>query len=121
MNGYNCLVHSFPRLYLLSNNKDVIGDMGMWREDRWNWEFNWRRVTFEWENELIHQLNFTFKSCIGTKEWIGFLDLEKLPLGEYTTKSAYKLVIEDAGTLPPSDLFSLLWQIKIPNKVAFLL
>ena len=48
----------FPRLYILSEQKEhLIGHMGIWREETWHWDLKWQRVLFEWENQLIIQLN----------------------------------------------------------------
>lgn len=57
------LTIKFPRLFLISEQREeVIGKMGFWREDKWCWNLRWRRSPFEWESELIIQLNIFLSS-----------------------------------------------------------
>ncbi|KAL4322040.1 hypothetical protein AHAS_Ahas14G0170700 [Arachis hypogaea] len=51
------LKDSFPRLFLVSNNKrSVIGDCGFWDGIEWVWNFQWRRELRQWETENLNQL-----------------------------------------------------------------
>lgn len=31
----------------------MVGNMGVWIEDEWKWEFKWRRGWFEWEGVMV--------------------------------------------------------------------
>ncbi|XP_072084314.1 uncharacterized protein [Arachis hypogaea] len=50
------LKDSFPRLYLISNNKgSVIGDCGFWDGIERVWNFQWRRELCQWETDSLNQ------------------------------------------------------------------
>ncbi|XP_016172658.1 uncharacterized protein LOC107615054 [Arachis ipaensis] len=47
----------FSRLFSVSNQQgSVIGDCGFWDGLEWVWDFQWRRELFQWELELLNQL-----------------------------------------------------------------
>ncbi|XP_057744025.1 uncharacterized protein LOC130961983 [Arachis stenosperma] len=48
---------SFPKLFSISNQQgSMIGDCGFWDVFEWICNFQWRRELFQWELELVHQL-----------------------------------------------------------------
>lgn len=54
----NCLANLFPRFYLISEQKlEAVGKLGCWRDERWCWELRCRREPFEWEREMLLQLD----------------------------------------------------------------
>ena len=55
--GDLCLKEKFPRLYVLSSQKNhVISWCGFWDGFEWVWSFQWRRNFFEWEKQLLFYL-----------------------------------------------------------------
>lgn len=51
------LTSLFPWLFVISNQKKVVGNMGIWENDRWRWLLTWMRTPFEWESKLIIQFS----------------------------------------------------------------
>ncbi|KAL9244899.1 hypothetical protein vseg_018615 [Gypsophila vaccaria] len=50
----------FNRLFSISTQKDdLVGQMGVWVEDNRQWKLCWRRNLFEWELELLGNLERT--------------------------------------------------------------
>ena len=48
----------FPRLFSLSNQKEYfVGDCGFWDGVEWIWNFQWRRMLFQWELGFLDELN----------------------------------------------------------------
>ncbi|KAL4322013.1 uncharacterized protein LOC107636929 [Arachis ipaensis] len=48
----------FPRLFSISNQCGaVIGECGFWDGLEWVWNLQWRRELFQWELDLLSQLN----------------------------------------------------------------
>ncbi|MCI08605.1 RNA-directed DNA polymerase (Reverse transcriptase), partial [Trifolium medium] len=47
----------FPRLYSISIQKESsINNMGRWDGNQWVWELQWRKIFFDWEEQLKEQL-----------------------------------------------------------------
>lgn len=52
--GTDALSNTFRRLNNISLMKEAkVEQMGMWRDGKWCWKFNWRRRLFVWEEELL--------------------------------------------------------------------
>lgn len=119
LNGKS-LANLFPRLYLISvQKKDLVGEVGFWRE-RWCGDLKWRRDTFVWEMALIDD----------SQSLLGVVQVKRNSLdswrwsnisGTYSTSSAYKILIKEAEVEMDNDFYTLMWQLKIPNKVKFLI
>lgn len=55
--GERPLCQEFPRLFLVSEQKEeCINQMGVWRNEVWEWDLKWRRRLFVWEEELERNL-----------------------------------------------------------------
>ncbi|MCI04661.1 DUF4283 domain protein [Trifolium medium] len=55
--GARLLSEEFPRLFSVSTQQhEVISDMGHWSSNDWIWNLNWRRNLFQWELDLVAQL-----------------------------------------------------------------
>jgi len=59
--GDRTLKESFPRLYSVSDSKEmVVSEMGDWisneNREEFIWMLSWRRELFVWEQELKRQL-----------------------------------------------------------------
>lgn len=51
--GEDSLASNYPRLYHVSNNEQAtLKEMGIWENDNWIWELEWRRRRLEWEIQL---------------------------------------------------------------------
>lgn len=47
----------FKRLHLLSLSKEAkISQMGVWRDEEWLWNLDWRRRLFVWEEQPVENL-----------------------------------------------------------------
>lgn len=106
----------FPRLFLMSDQKEEVvrGMMGSWVEDRWRWSLRWRRVPFEWESELIFQVNLLLSNVQVHKDYSdSWLWLEST-WSTYSSNSAYqaRFAEEDAHEL--SSTLAEVWKLKIP-------
>ncbi|KAH1228283.1 hypothetical protein GmHk_10G028300 [Glycine max] len=89
--------------------------MVIWRENIWELVLKWRMNSFEWENRLqqfqyvltnVHERRFV----TDTWRW------KACPSDLYTTYLAYKH--DENG---PIEVFSRIWNIKIPNKVSLVI
>ena len=88
--------------------------MGSWVEDRWRWSLRWRRVPFEWESELIFQVNLLLSNVQVHKDYSdSWLWLEST-WSTYSSNSAYqaRFAEEDAHEL--SSTLAEVWKLKIP-------
>jgi hypothetical protein len=55
--GERPLCQEFSRLFLVSVQKeDCINQMGVWRNEAWEWDLKWRRRLFVWEENLERNL-----------------------------------------------------------------
>ncbi|KAL5127459.1 hypothetical protein HKD37_14G039878 [Glycine soja] len=113
------LTSLFLRLFLLSVNKEaMVRDMRRWSHEGWLWEIAWR---FEWENYLIQQLFLLLNSVIIHHSLADSWVWEPCPTGRYTSKSAYLLLSCDSPLHYSTNIFVVLWRLKIPHKTSFLI
>jgi len=51
--GNDCLRSVYPRLFSLSLDQGKrVGEVGVWEENNWRWNLNWRRDMFQWEMDM---------------------------------------------------------------------
>lgn len=56
--GNVSLKEMFPRLYNVSENKEmVIEELGVWETESWKWVLSWRRGFFGWEESIVNEFN----------------------------------------------------------------
>ena len=86
----------------------------------WEWNFSWRRSLFD--NEIGMAAEFLEELAQVTIHqdrpdlWVWKAD----PSGNYSTKSAYRLLMEATGGIPEDRTYVELWNLKIPSKtIAF--
>ncbi|GKV21933.1 hypothetical protein SLEP1_g31856 [Rubroshorea leprosula] len=116
--GGSCLANLFPRLYLISSDKEKkCCQMGRELNGTWEWKLNWRRRLMEWEEELAHKLSKMIEEVkiqprITDKwEWVHKSD------GKYSSSSAYSLLTKAQQTTKEK-CFKRIWNHNIPTKIA---
>ena len=96
----------------------TISKMGTFSEDRWRWDFKWRRNLFDHENDLA--VNFMEDiTSISIQRYVKDNMMWKAESsGVYSTKSAYRLMLKPNA--PGSDVRNskLIWKLKIPPRAA---
>ncbi|KAH1198755.1 hypothetical protein GmHk_18G052267 [Glycine max] len=109
----------YPRLYHISNQQhQLISSVGSQKGAGWEWNFSWRRSLFE--NEIGMAAEFLEELAQVTIHhnrpdlWVWKAD----PSGNYSTKSAYQLLVEATRGVSEDRTFVELWNLKIPFKAA---
>jgi hypothetical protein len=112
----------FPRLYSISNMKEVkVADAGYWENNIWSWSLRWRRSLFVWEKELRSELMGVLQgaelSSAGDK-WIWTEDSG----GVFSVKTCYELLTRCDSLLTPFSedqkfVFRGVWKSVAPLKV----
>ncbi|KAL5180969.1 putative ribonuclease H protein [Glycine soja] len=111
------LAEKYPRLYSISlQQRQLIRSMGMYQDMGWEWNFSWRRALFD--NEITSAANFLRdiaeikiqQQVSDTWEWSAD------PEGQYSTRSAYGLIGEEAIDSSQEECFEKLWRIKVPAR-----
>ncbi|KAH1205508.1 hypothetical protein GmHk_16G046191 [Glycine max] len=91
------LAEKYPRLYSISlQQHQLIRSMGMYQDMGWEWNFAWRRALFD--NEITSAANF-LRDIAEIKIQQQVLDTWECsanPEGQYSTRSAYDLIGEEA-------------------------
>lgn len=115
------LLNSFNRLYRLSNQQNhYIKDMGVWEDNTWKWQFEWRRELRLVEEESLQHLKQVLVNVELRKgvedSWIWAPDAAN----GYSVKSAYSF-LHGVSNSEPDQVFSVLWSIPAPsNPKAFM-
>lgn len=119
----NSLKDLFPRIYNLSMDKDKeIENVGCWSEERWSWNFSWRRSCFDWELGEMAEFQDTILPAApinsGDELWLWTLEGS----GTFSTKSAYTWLHGhcssiDVGGETANQIFKQFWKTKAPPKV----
>jgi len=111
------LMAKYPRLYNISNQQhQLISSVGSQKDAGWEWRFSWRRSLFENEigmaAEFLEELAPVKIQQNRPDSWVWKAD----PSGNYSTKSAYRLLMEvTTGAEEDRNLVEL-WNLKIPFK-----
>ncbi|GKU90517.1 hypothetical protein SLEP1_g4505 [Rubroshorea leprosula] len=117
--GGCCLANLFPRLYLLSTNKEKkCYQMGKEHNGTWEWNLKWRRRLMGWEEESAYELSKKIEEVkiqpgLADKwEWVHKRD------GKYSFSLAYSL-LSNAQQIPNEiKFFKRIWNHNIPSKIA---
>ncbi|RZC29830.1 Cytochrome P450 714A1 [Glycine soja] len=111
------MAEKYPRLYSVSlQQHQLIRSMGVYQGMGWEWNFPWRRALFD--NEITSAANFLRdiaenkiqQQGLDTWEWSAD------PEGQYSTRSAYDLIGEEARDSSQEECFEKLWRIKVPAR-----
>ncbi|KAL5155750.1 L10-interacting MYB domain-containing protein [Glycine soja] len=107
----------YPRLYQIScQQQQVIQDMRGHSENDWEWKLEWRRHLFD--NEVQAAVSFLEDISRGHFDtrtsdcWVWKLE----PSGQYSTRSAYRMLLEGATDQTVDEALQDLWQLNIPLK-----
>ena len=84
------LREKYPELYQISSQKfQLVGSMGSFGEEGWQWEFSWRRNLFDNElgsaSDFIEQVTALSPNAALKDYWVWGAD----PKGIFTTSTAY--------------------------------
>ncbi|GKV14959.1 hypothetical protein SLEP1_g25757 [Rubroshorea leprosula] len=116
--GGRCLANMFPRLYLLSTDKEKkCYQMGKELNGKWEWNLKWRRRLMEWEEESALELSKMIEEekiqprITDKWEWVHKRD------GKYSSSSAYSL-LSNTQQNPNEKFFKRIWNNNIPSKIA---
>jgi len=118
--GEETLKCRFPRLYSISECKDrVIGEVGHWEDDRWEWDLSWRRQKFVWESNMEEQLLLAINGLRLRKGYPDTWKWKECEDGMFSVKSAYKaLQIYDEDEV--YEEFTMLWSTRVTPKAKIL-
>ena len=114
--GEECtLQQKYNPLFMISRQQhSLISKMGTFSEDSWRWDFKWRRNLFDHENDLA--VNFMEDiTSISIQKYVKDTMMWKAESsGVYSTKSAYRLMLNTNA--PGLDVrnFKLIWKMEIP-------
>ena len=90
--------------------------MGKFYQNTWNWDFKWRRNLFDHENEQAIAFMDDI-SAISIHQQLQDSMLWKAdPIGIYSTKSTYRLLLPTNRPGQHSRNFKILWKLKIPPR-----
>ncbi|GKU92974.1 hypothetical protein SLEP1_g6623 [Rubroshorea leprosula] len=91
--------------------------MGNTKDGIWKWDLAWRRSMFEWEADNAKELNVMIKDTRISpgipNKWLWTHNKD----GQYSTKSAYSLLIKDHGGSSGASTFKRVWNPILPNKI----
>jgi hypothetical protein len=120
--GELSLEERFPRLFRISTQQDaLVGDLGGWEGEVWEWRLAWRRNFFVWEEALRGELlDFlaSFNMSRADDMWVWKPGLE----GAFSVKSTYVFLDHLLNTYEPwppllSFAFKFIWKSGVPSKV----
>jgi hypothetical protein len=121
--GEQSLRQRFPRLFGISSQRDeVIQNMGWMNDGRWQWELQWRRNLFAWEEDQFRdflEIIAPFTPSIHHDCWLWMGD----EIRGFTANSAYLLLVAEYNQhiLPTPTLqfvFKNLWKCGAPFKIS---
>ncbi|KAL5142373.1 Cleavage and polyadenylation specificity factor subunit 2 [Glycine soja] len=113
------LQQKYNQMFLINEQQaDLISKMGSFDQDRWSWNFKWRRNLFDYES--VQAVNFMEEvNSMHIQRSVKDVMVWKAdPSGVYTTKSAYNLLITPSSPALDRRTSQLLWNMKIPPKHA---
>ena len=107
----------YPDLYQITSHKSqLVGNMGFFGEEGWQWQFSWRRNLFDNElgsaSEFIDQISAISPIADMKDCWVWGAD----PKGTFTTSSAYLCIKGDQPSLALNHDFNQLWEVKAPPR-----
>lgn len=84
----NTLKYAYPRLYSISLDQGLkVGELGVWEDLTWHWNFSWIRNKFDWEDALLDEILRTI-SCIRLDREVN--DIKLWEGVEFSLKFAYE-------------------------------
>jgi len=93
--------------------------MGTFSEDRWRWDFKWRRNLFDHENDLAVNFMEDITSISIQRYGKDTMMWKVESSGVYSTKSAYRLMLNTNASGSDVRNFKLIWKMKVPQGQQF--
>ncbi|GKV26629.1 hypothetical protein SLEP1_g35894 [Rubroshorea leprosula] len=116
--GKGCLANKFLRLYLLSTGKNnTCSEMGSKSNGAWEWNLRWRRNLFEWEAKEAMELQSKIRDVKTSQGSPDRWELIHDKDGQYTTKSANRLLTKEESEANRSTTFTRVWNSILPSKI----
>jgi len=113
------LQQKYNQLFLINRQQsDLISMMGNFSQDNWRWDLKWRRNLFDYESDLAVNFMEDITSVPIQRHVKDIMIWKADPSGVYSTKSAYRLMMNPST--PASDVRTsiLIWKMKIPPRAA---
>jgi hypothetical protein len=120
--GETSFEYRFPRLFGIYTQQDaLVGDMGVWNGELWEWRLEWRRRFFVWEETLRDELEDLLASTNMSRvddTWVWKPGLN----GIVSVKSTYVFLDHLLNNYEPlssllSFAFKFIWKSGVPSKV----
>ncbi|GKV02303.1 hypothetical protein SLEP1_g14756 [Rubroshorea leprosula] len=116
--GDQSLANRFPQLYLASTDKEKrISQMGLWREDTWQWTLHWRRSLYEWEKDNLTEMLGLINNLHPIKDQTDHWEWKHNKEGEYSLKTAYGLLSNNNDN-SRTQMHKRTWKKLIPTKIS---
>ncbi|KAL5170075.1 putative ribonuclease H protein [Glycine soja] len=111
----------YPALFQISTQQNhSINSMGLLIDNRWEWQFQWRRNLFEHEISTAAEFMADIEHVHIQPSARDLLLWNADPGGSYTTKSAYNLLKANDRQAPVDSATKIIWTLKIPPRaIAF--
>jgi len=114
------LMIKYPRLYRIScQPKHLIQQLGSHTDAGWEWNFTWRRPLFDNEVDMADGFLADIARIViqahRGDNWVWKAD----PNGQYSTQSAYNMLMGESTDENLDGVFDEVWKLKIPTKSSF--
>ena len=113
------LKDKYPVLYQVSQQQDLtISLMGQNVDNGWDWKFQWRRIFFDHEIDMVAAFMDEIDGVQIHSSRMDHLTWRAEPSGSYSTKSAYIFLMEDGSSEYEDNASRFMWNLKIPPRAA---
>ncbi|GKU90554.1 hypothetical protein SLEP1_g4537 [Rubroshorea leprosula] len=92
--------------------------IGNKEDGTWRWNLEWRRALFDWEREEAAELQRKIVSMQLYKDIPDTWKWEHSKEGNYSTKTAYKLLTNELNGLDAAPIHKRVWNPIIPSKIS---
>ena len=118
--GEDCtLKQKYNSLFLISRQQhSIISQMGNFSEDGWRWDLNWRRNLFDHESVLAVNFMEDITSISIQRNVKDTMVWKAESTGVYSTRSAYRMMLNVNASASDVRIFKLIWKMNIPPRAA---
>ena len=111
------LKRTFPRLFSISMQKNsFVSQMGVWQEEIWSWQLNWRRALYVWENDELSMLRSHIEHKRPLREVEDGVIWRQSGNPCYPIKSITERMYEASASSLPKSVTNIVWQKFIPPR-----